>query len=379
MTTRSFTILAALAVAAMFTALPFAATFDSDAYTDGQAGYVTRTSDKITDAEITATGISKNQMLSNPVNTILNAGGFSDETYYWNLTVAGGTYNYEITDGTKIDGKELTTFGSQRTSDINGAKVTVTFYSTTALLADPDYATPKDAQVIEALADFFGTSVAHAGDTLEISFDGSSIAAYKDSVKYADRDSTTCLVTSGRSEMASSDDLEATVTFTPSGGTAKSITVSFSESYSFVTTADYDYGKDLASVNAGDKVTVNWKMKSSSISYSQKVTVDGKTYKVDDLETSGPNSWSESDTADVVNQEYVRVDPSYTAYIDGLTDSDNVKYSKGYDAAESQYDDDFSDASPAKAKNYMPFIVGGIVVLLLAGFVAAMVLVKKKA
>ena len=114
-------------------------------------------------------------------------------------------------------------------------------------------------------------------------------------------------------------------------------------------------------------------------SEKKRITVDGKTYKVDDLETSGPNSWSESDTAEVVTQEYVRVDPSYTAYIDGLTDSDNVKYSKGYDAAESQYDDDFGDASPAKAKNYTPFIVGGIIVLLLGGFVAAMVLVKKKA
>ena len=35
MTSRSFTILAALAVAAMFAALPFAATFDSDVFTYG--------------------------------------------------------------------------------------------------------------------------------------------------------------------------------------------------------------------------------------------------------------------------------------------------------------------------------------------------------
>ena len=378
MNPRSFTILAALAVAAMFAALPFAVAFDSEAYTDGEAGYVVKSSDKITDAEELASGMSKESMLSDAFGFVLDAAGFSESTYFWDLTVSEGTFSYESSSGQKVDGKEYTTFASTRIADAKGVKGTYSFSYTTALLEDPDYATPDEAKVINAVAELFGTSTAHSGDMLEVTFDGGCISAFKSTSSYEDMNSTECLMGSGTMESASSADLDATITFTPSGGTPRSISVSFSVNSKTAVTADYDYGKDLSEVKAGDQVTIKCKLKSNSASYSQKVTVDGTSYKVDDLEDDMPSSWTEYDTADVRTQEYVRVEPTFTAYIDGLTDSDNVKYSKGYDAAESQYGDDFSDASPAKAKNYLPFVVGGIIFLILVGVAAAMILVKKK-
>ena len=128
---KSFRILALLVLATMFATLLFAVTFDSDAYTDGEAGYVVTTSDKITATEITSTGLSKEHMLSSPIQTILDVGGFSNETYKWNFIVSEGIYNYEVSDGVKVDGKEYTTFASENVSGINGAKATVMF-------SDPD-------------------------------------------------------------------------------------------------------------------------------------------------------------------------------------------------------------------------------------------------
>ena len=105
------------------------------------------------------------------------------------------------------------------------------------------------------------------------------------------------------------------------------------------------------------------------------MTVDGTDYKINEPMKADPDEEKE-ELVQFVSDSTIAIDPVWKAGIDSMTGSDNTEVKKGYSAAESAYND-VKQKVDGKKTNYLPFIIGGVVaVVIIAG--VAFFLIKRK-
>ena len=374
---RRIIVSAAVLVVAMFMAVPLAVAYDSDAaYGNGDAGYTLETNEKASAAELTAVGLSKEQILEFGGSAIAESVGF-DVTDMTSSPTAE-TFTFKKSAGEKADSGTMTSVTSM---ELEATKLSVTFTAQFDEPMFPDAAdtSPKMAEAINAIKAYFQKSTFTTGDRIIVSTDSVKfIDTDKKMITYGDKDETKCLETSSVDTDGFLLDTKAVITYKPVTGAERSITVDVSaESINEINCTD-EYAKDLKDVSDGDFYNVKTKFSTKSLSYSLKYTVGDNDYKVDDIE-SADTEVTVPAMAFAKDKSDVSVNASLKTFCDNLKDSDNVKTQVGYDKAESAYDSAVDEVSPAKKKTPVALIVVGVVAAVVVIGAVAFFVVKKKA
>ncbi len=369
-------LLTAVLVVAMFMAVPVAVAYDSDAYTDGETGYTVTFTDKADDSELTQLGTTKSSVVNSAAGSVM--GVFNFEFYTFKSTVDNiGTFEYTTADGAMVKGKTRTVL-SATDLEVKGLKVTYTATSQTDMFDIDDSNTAKEKAMAEAMAAYFGTDKLSPGDTLVLEVSGRIEGALWFENNYADMNETQCLLEKRTSKISEVNKTEATLTFTPNGGIAKSITMKCDTMIGGSGTSTYDYGKPLSEVKAGDKVTVKEDVDSMNNDLSIKATIGDKDYYIDDLKPEGDDEDTYQQTVSIVLQSDIAIPDYMVEEIASFADTDNVKFDKSYSAAKSEFDSVYDDGFPAK-KSKLPLIIGGVVAAVVIIGIVAFFIIRKKA
>lgn len=370
--------LSAVLAVAMFLTVSFAVAVDSDAdYGTGDAGYTLEFTEKATSAELTKVDMSYEEIGSNIGTEIASVTGI-DLTDLTVTDVSMESLNCEISRGEKVENGKSTGVSSQ-SYDVKKFSVTFTAYLTTTMFDDIS-ASAKMTEAINAVKSYFGTDSFNSGDTVKITAESVTyIGTIEQIAEYGDKNDTQCLQTSQENRYGEKLVTKATITFKPSGGTEKSITVDVDSRTDYKVNYTYEYGKDLKDVENMSMITIKMKYAPESFNYSLKVSVNGTDYKVDDIKMTDEEMTSPA-MAIVKEKSDIKLSTGLKTFCDNLKDSDNVKTGVGYDKAMSEYNSATGDISPSGGgSNIILIVVIVVVILAVIGGVAFFVIKKKKA
>ena len=171
-------------------------------------------------------------------------------------------------------------------------------------------------------------------------------------------------------------DIDYTIELIKAGDeSGKTIKFRISEEGSGTSTVTYTYDKDVKDLINTDKCK---KKTHESVSGSEDatVTVDGTDYKINEPMKADPDEEKE-ELVQFVSDSTIAIDPDWKTGIDKMQPAgENTEVKKGYSAAESAYND-VKQKVDGKKTNYLPFIIGGVVaVVIIAG--VAFFLIKRK-
>ena len=367
-----FRIAAALAVAAFMLVVPLAVCFDSDAeIAEDSAGYYVEGNEKASDAELTAVGLTDKNAIGNTC-TVFVSGFFNPEILSAPVTEIKEFTVYMAT-GEEVGEAYSETVGASGI-DVKDVKITFTL-SAGKLMDDVDPDAPEVAkEAVDAVSAYFGEN-ASAGDKLVITGDFSMEIANLARTDFARSSDTQLVREKVKNTAYTVMDIDYTIELIKAGDeSGKTIKFRISEEGSGTSTVTYTYDKDVKDLINTDKCK---KKTHESVSGSEgaTVTVDGTDYKINEPMKADPDKEKE-ELVQFVSDSTIAIDPAWKAGIDSMTGSDNTEVKKGYSAAESAYND-VKQKVDGKKTNYLPFIIGGVVaVVIIAG--VAFFLIKRK-
>ena len=368
-----FRIAAALAVAAFMLVVPLAVCFDSDAeIAEDSAGYYVEGNEKATDAELLSMGLPSRSNLGLTCMIYIN-GLFNDAILGAPVTEikAFTTYTANGKEVGEAYGESIGATGY----DVSDITATYTL-SAGKLLANLDPDAPKGAQeAVAAIIAYFGEN-AEAGDKLIVTGDISMDSGMRERIDYGRVDDSTLVVKEESDLIYSYLDIDYDIKLIKNGESeGKSIGLRISSEGRTEFDVTYTYGKDLKDLTDLDKCTMKTHNDFSG-SGTATIKVDGKSYDIDD--TSDPDPDEEQEVpVHFIDDATIRIDPDWKTGIDAMQPAgENTEVKKGYSAAESAYND-VKQKVDGKKTNYLPFIIGGVVaVVIIAG--VAFFLIKRK-
>ncbi len=370
-----FRIAAALFVAAFMLVVPLAVTFDSDAeIAEDSAGYYSEGNEKATDDEMKKADLNtKHDAVAVNMFVLMS---FLDLMHTEADTIDADTFSEYESRGVKIeDAKETQLYSSGM--DAGGIKV-VLRYTAAGDLVKLNSETLAETEGLdkagEAISNYLGPTVA-VGDKLIVTGKLNSDSAEQTVTEYAYVDDTKLVPTKITETDYSKGSLSFNIELVKAGDeTGKSISMDLSTSQKGVTTTTFTYAKEIGQLTPGDECDMKTHV-DNDVSAKMTFGVDGKDYDVTEKKVDIPDE-DDKETVTFRMVADMTVPNSLKTKIDGLAGSDNVTVKKTYADAESAYND-VKQKVDGKKTNYLPFIIGGVVaVVIIAG--VAFFLIKRK-
>ncbi len=368
---------AVVVVAATLMAVPLSVAYDSHAFTDGEIGYVVRANAGVTYEELTDSKLGTDSNYTFFAFLIFSSGGCFNTGFLSPSNIERGIKQYEQGAAGKVDGKSTTTLDALILKT-EGTKYTFDITSNSEMIVVESEMTDKYKAVIDAIKAYFGTSTLSPGDRLEISGDMQYIIANKLTRTLIERNDTECVIGSEEGQTYLLREFKQTITYTPNGGQAKSITYTAKETANQVFTNTYDYKKPLSEVVGGsDEVTITPEYETDVHDCSIRYHVDGQEYVIDDavFEKTGTHEA----IAGVSISENIKVSDSAIAKINSFADTEHLRYEKGYSAADSMFESVCSADDPADEKPNLLLMIAGIVAGVVVIGVIAFFVIRRRA
>ena len=354
----------AVLMAVCMLSLPFSVSFDSDAVQTGSDGYAVRISADADHDELINIGYDEFNFIYVDWEDALDMVGMIVGIP---STITMGSHSLNDSEGSSFFGQKYTYLYA---TEYDYRNITFTYNSLSTKIIDVMFAAqyPEYASAVET---FFGKTSYGAGDILKITGDISGTHAYKETVQYESASGGKYLSTNETYAKSCSVKADLTVTFTPDGGEAKTITLHLDANAYCNEDYTMNYGKNLSEVTAGDKVQSELSSHQMGFTGTNTVTVDGTDYSLGQF-IGEPKDHERN--VDLCDSEDLLYD-TLSDFLDGKSPTSHISFNKGYAAAENQYNK-LSGQSNGGELNII--LIAGAGAAIAAVAVAALFLMRKK-